>query len=567
MSRSNRPAPWLAIAIGCGLATLVSARADGPFPLDNSLAAGCTAEGTRLRFHLDTAADASRLEFPRLDNEVVQAYWEPAAPDPVAPAVPQPPNIVPADRLLDFSQSPDTWTIALRDTIRYPARIVLELTAPPLHAPDGHVCRAAADGAIVLPARHAVVTGEKLQFEPRLAKNTVGYWVNEQDRVHWLLATAAAGRWDVHVLQGCGAGQGGSRVRFACGDATAEFTVVETGHFQNFRWHAVGTLEIPAGSRHALEVACVAKRQAAVMDIRQIRLVPHAADRPSGPAALADTPPDVIPPPVTAGPPAAGRKTFLQLPDRTATTVAHTLALPTDWTPTGRYPVLVEWAGNGPYSGPFGETNSGRCEDACLAVGLAGTDGCIILGLPFLDAAGTAAVTTWWGSPPRFDAAASIAYAEEAIADTCRRFGGDPTRVVLVGFSRGSIACNALGLADDRIAGLWRAAVCFSHYDGLREWPFPGSDAASATARLGRLRGRPQLIVAESAPSPAGGQPALDAIGRHLERAGADGRFTFLETGFREHDDDWALRPSPARRAARRWLADVLELAPRDESL
>lgn len=572
MRRSIRsPSSQLAVACGWCLVALGSmVQADSPLSLDNSLGARCTVAGTELRFHLDTAAAAERLEFPRLDNEVVQAYWEPdpsVRPDAVAAGQQGRRAVVPADRLLGFSQSPATWTIELTPAIRYPARIVLELVSPPLHAPQGHVCTASADGVVVLPARHAVVSGTKLQFEPRLHKNTVGYWVDAEDRVRWHFATPAAGRWDVHVLQGCGAGQGGSRVRFSCGAAAAEFTVVETGHFQNFRWHAVGTFEIPAGERHALEVACVAKRQAAVMDIRQIRLVPHAADPPVGPLPLAETTPDVIPPPVTAGEPAPGRRALLQLADRDVTAVAHTLCLPTDWTPEGRYPVLVEWAGNGPSTGPLGETNSGRAEDACLAVGLAGTDGCIILGLPFLDAAGTGMVTTWWGSPPAFDATPTIDYAEAAIADACRRFGGDPSRVVLVGFSRGSIACNALGLANDHSAGLWHAAVCFSHYDGLREWPFPGSDAASASDRLRRLRGRPQLIIAETTSEADGGPPSLDAIRSHLEQAGADGRFTFLETGFREHDDDWALRPTPARRLARRWLAETLGLAPRDESL
>jgi hypothetical protein len=30
-----------------------------------------------------------------------------------------------------------------------------------------------------------------------------------------------------------------------------------------------------------------------------------------------------------------------------------------------------------------------------------------------------------------------------------------------------------------------------------------------------------------------------------------------VETGFRNHNDAWALRPSPARRAAREWLLRV----------
>ncbi len=43
-----------------------------------------------------------------------------------------------------------------------------------------------------------------------------------------------------------------------------------------------------------------------------------------------------------------------------------------------------------------------------------------------------------------------------------------------------------------------------------------------------------------------------------LENSGALGEFTFLETGFRNHNDAWVLRPSPARDAARDWLAKLV---------
>lgn len=565
------PSSRAATVIGCALVVLRTAvvPAAESFPLDHTPASVCTAEGERLCFRFDSAPTSAALRLPRLDNEVVEVSWEPVT-DATA-ATPDgdpagPPEVVPPERLLGFSQTPDTWAIDLPGTIRYPARIVLRLASAPRHAPHGHVCTATGDGTITLPARHALVFGEKLQFEPRLHKNTVGYWVNEQDRAHWLFTTAAPGRWEVHVLQGCGAGQGGSRVRFACGASAAEFVVVDTGHFQNFRWRSVGLLDIPAGERHVLDVSCVEKQQAAVMDIRQIRLVP-AGDPPPGGLTLDSTAPDVLPPPVTAGDPAPGRKALVRLPEPSRGSAYHTLSLPTDWTPSGRWPVLVEWAGNGPFVGPHGERNTGRVEDASLAHGLAGTDGCIVLGLPFLDETGTRPVTTWWGSPPSYDSKPTLAYAEAALADVYSRFGGDPQRVMLVGFSRGSIACNALGLADDRIAALWQAAICFSHYDGLRDWPFPGSTGAAARERLGRLRGRPQLIIAESFPTPDGGLAALEEIRRHLDAADAAGRFTFLETGFAEHDDAWALRPSAARQAARAWLSETLGTPVRDESL
>ncbi len=38
--------------------------------------------------------------------------------------------------------------------------------------------------------------------------------------------------------------------------------------------------------------------------------------------------------------------------------------------------------------------------------------------------------------------------------------------------------------------------------------------------------------------------------------------FTFVETGFRNHDDAWILRPSAARTQLRKWLAQVLNASP-----
>ena len=563
----------LLVLLVCGTAAGVlcvaaSAAAPPAFPLPNSADAPCRVEGNTLHIELTAAPAEAVLTFPRLNNVVLDVSWAPTADAPASPAAPldqhrylEPPLPDPA-RLLTLTQTPELWTIRLADTLTYPATITVRCATPPLHAPQGHTCTAAADGTLTLPAQHALVRGEKLQFEPLPHKNTVGYWVNPADVAWWQLSTSTSTSWDVHVLQGCGGGQGGSRVQFAVGDQALEHTVVETGHFQNFRWHHLGTLDLPVGD-HRLEVSCLEKAHNAVMDIRQIRLIPQAtAAAPS--RSLHDTDPDVLLPPLSRLAPAAGRRVILRLPGQEDLPCYHTLSLPTDWQPNRRYPVLAEWAGNGPYRGDHGDTNSGRVEDACLAQGLAGTDGAIVLGLPYLDAAGTQNVSQWWGTPPSYDHEPTIAYAKAAINDVCDRFSGDPDRVVLVGFSRGSIACNALGLADDAIASMWTAAVCFSHYDGLRPWPFPQSSPEAARARLTRLGGRQQLIIAESRDeSPS---PALAAIRKHLASGHPGGAFTFLESGFVNHDDDWALRPCPARREARRWLGTVLE-NPRDESL
>ena len=51
----------------------------------------------------------------------------------------------------------------------------------------------------------------------------------------------------------------------------------------------------------------------------------------------------------------------------------------------------------------------------------------------------------------------------------------------------------------------------------------------------------------------------LDATKTYLLNSGVMGDFTFRSTGFRNHNDAWSLRPSPAREAARNWLKKVAE--------
>jgi hypothetical protein len=267
---------------------------------------------------------------------------------------------------------------------------------------------------------------------------------------------------------------------------------------------------------------------------------------------IATVPADLRVPELTDGPPGPGKRVRLRLfPD----TPPIMLYLSTDWAPGKNLPVIVELAGNGNYQNAFGDISTGRPEGSCLGYGLSGGQGCVWACLPFLNQAGNDVAITWWGDAPGYRPDRTVAFLKRALPALCERFSGDPKRVILCGFSRGAIAANAIGLHDDEIAGLWRGFVCYSHYDGVREtWPFAGSDRASALKRLARLAGRPQLICQES----TGANPNLETTRAYLNRSGIPGDFTFIATGFRNHNDAWILRPSPARNLARAWLSQVL---------
>ena len=75
---------------------------------------------------------------------------------------------------------------------------------------------------------------------------------------------------------------------------------------------------------------------------------------------------------------------------------------------------------------------------------------------------------------------------------------GDPAQVILVGHSRGSIACDHIGLHNDEIARLWRAMIPFSHYDdGRSDWGMTSAEQDRAPQRLRRLGSIPQFICGE----------------------------------------------------------------------
>jgi hypothetical protein len=128
-----------------------------------------------------------------------------------------------------------------------------------------------APGFVILPARTATVHGTNLRYEPIPKKNTLGFWTKQEDWASWDLDLPAAATYAVEVLQGCGKGSGGAKVEISVGASQLDFTVQDTGHFQNFIPRHIGTLKLAAG-KNTLAVKPQSKPGVAVMDLRQITL-------------------------------------------------------------------------------------------------------------------------------------------------------------------------------------------------------------------------------------------------------------------------------------------------------
>ena len=134
----------------------------------------------------------------------------------------------------------------------------------------------------------------------------------------------------------------------------------------------------------------------------------------------------------------------------------------------------------------------------------------------------------------------------------------------LCGFSRGAIAASYIGLADDKIASLWKGIFTHDHFDGHKKWGYAKSDRASALKRLARLKGRPVLICGTHA-----SKVREEFLKDHLHLAS----FQFLDVPttrifkipegpyVHPHTDLWMHRASKYRQQARTWLQNVLQEA------
>jgi len=258
---------------------------------------------------------------------------------------------------------------------------------------------------------------------------------------------------------------------------------------------------------------------------------------------------DLVTPVMTNEKPAPGKRVRQVALEYKGTDVYHSLYLPVDWKPSGKYPVIVEYTGN---KAPFCNS-TGQVKDANLGYGISGGKGFIWVSMPYIEKGRNKNAVTWWG-----DRQATIEYCKKNLPRICKQFGGDPDNVFICGFSRGAIGASYIGLADDEIASLWKGMFTHDHFDGhIEKWPYPESDRKSALKRLARLKGRPVLVCGSAA----------DYLKDHLDLA----RFTFLDVPVEKifnipegkvihpHTDMWMHRQSKYRKQARAWLHEALK--------
>jgi acetyl esterase/lipase len=154
---------------------------------------------TGLKLLVDRAPAGGILEIPRLNNPVGKIYLKDDA----------------QQKELKLKPGLKTWAISLPKDASNKEKfeVIVETIGAP-HLPRlPRIVAASLDGNITLPAHDSLTHGKLLRYEPQPHKNTIGYWANVKDTCEWHFYTDEAGTFDLHILQGCGKGQGGAESR------------------------------------------------------------------------------------------------------------------------------------------------------------------------------------------------------------------------------------------------------------------------------------------------------------------------------------------------------------------
>src|SRR5258708_27847738 len=125
-------------------------------------------------------------------------------------------------------------------------------------------------------------------------------------------------------------------------------------------------------------------------------VIAYAEDLPD----ISTVAPDLTVPEMTTGAPEAGKRVRFTTPGWEGTEVYGALYLPVDWKPERRFPVIVEWAGNGDFHNAFGDVSTGKVEASRLGYGITAGEHRLLGWVPSLHYPGAADGIKWGGGPP-----------------------------------------------------------------------------------------------------------------------------------------------------------------------
>lgn len=269
-------------------------------------------------------------------------------------------------------------------------------------------------------------------------------------------------------------------------------------------------------------------------------------------------------PEIIEGKAVAGKITSETLAAYKGTAVHHSIYLPRDYHISGSsFPIIVELTGN--KWAPCGST--GKVENAHLGYSLTLGLGAVVVSVPYVAPNGKENELKWWG-----DIEKTVSYIEDLIPYLSKNYNVDTSRVLLCGFSRGSIGVSYVGLHDKKIATLWSAFFTHDHFDGQKEWrgtswaPTLANYRAQAKVRLERADGRPWYVSFKGKKEdyilPLKAMGVDHAASYVFVPIPMNERFPEIpnKVFMHEHNDCWPLFDIPEADKARKWVKNVLEM-------
>lgn len=224
-----------------------------------------TVDGQTVLIKLEGNFEGNTVEIPRLAAPIHSLKWQGEE----------------AASNLKLQPELTTWKVSWDKPHKSGATIEMKLDAAPLLISECKPIQATGDGSLFLPAHMATTQGDKIRYEPQTIKNTVGYWAGMQNSALWTLNVSKPGKFNVEILQGCGAGNGGSTAEIALSPVSAadkpaaqiQFEVLETGHFQNFVWRHLGEISLTEVGDYQLRISPKNIKRGALMDVRAVHLI------------------------------------------------------------------------------------------------------------------------------------------------------------------------------------------------------------------------------------------------------------------------------------------------------
>lgn len=126
------------------------------------------------------------------------------------------------------------------------------------------------DGTLVLPVRHATLTGSSLAYMPEW--DALGFW-RDQDHAAWEVEVPQAGIYDVTMEWSVSDESAGNLFAVEAGTRRLETKVASTGRWDVYRIEKIGRLQLEAGAQ-TITLKPNGSFQTSLMDLRELRLTP-----------------------------------------------------------------------------------------------------------------------------------------------------------------------------------------------------------------------------------------------------------------------------------------------------